>query len=104
MATYKQEVLDNVEDVERYYGMDLSYHILSCQKRGSRTDYLILQNLIIFDSVGIAFRFVDFTAEVLDSFVVEQTVGVDSANHNIAVIHLAPKLGAPSREDDARGD
>ena len=71
---------------------------------GWRTHDFVLQALILADSVAVAFAFVDFTIEVLDSLVVQQNVGMDSTGNHIAVIHLTAKSGSVFGENNTGGN
>ena len=55
----------------------------------ARTEHLELYSLILSDRVGIPLAFVLFTIEVLDSFVIEQAVGMDASrdlcNKNVSI-------------------
>lgn len=52
-----------------------------------RTDYSIFKSLIIPDGASVTLSFVFFAAEVLDRFVIEQAIGVNTTGDLVGVRH-----------------
>jgi hypothetical protein len=84
------------------------------------TDDFILKELILSNSVAVTSAFMFFAVEILDRFVVNQTVGMDSTcnlmwlnqtdgfvlrvqTYNIALVHLAPDTSTPTSQNHACG-
>ena len=64
----------------------------------------VLKALVLQDGLAVALSFVLLAVEVLDGLVVEQAIGVDTPNRDVAFVHLPAKLSAPSGKDNARGN
>ena len=62
------------------------------------THDLVLEGLVLTNSLAITLALVLFAVEVLHRLVVEQAVGVNTTNRNVAVVHLPAELGTPLGE------
>ena len=83
--TYDDRVLHNVEDVEV-------------------RNNLVLERLILENSFAVTLLLVTLVAKVLDSLVIEETVGVDTASSNVGIVHTTTQPRACSGERDAGRD
>lgn len=120
-STHDDEVLNQIQKVQRNYNqtstrLDCVYMMRIEYSR--LTHDTVLQALVVTDGTGITFTFMLLAVEVLDSLIVQQAVGMNSASdlfpqksismgvckgrsrdtYHVLVVHPPPQLRTPLRE------
>lgn len=78
MQTHNDEVLDQIKHVERHYKTGEKRYSRATISR--RTKHFVFDSLVLPDGIPISLTLVLLAAEVLDGFIIEQAVGMDTTS------------------------